>query len=86
MRQPIVYVDTSAIREDKLEQVEVAIKNLTAFVEADMPPKHHHPCRDKSDHLLRSGFSPTRTTKNRTACGEAVRFWPASIAGPYVPS
>jgi hypothetical protein len=39
MRQPIVYVDTSAIREDKLEQVEVAIKNLAAFVEADMPPQ-----------------------------------------------
>lgn len=34
---PIVYIDTSAIREGKREQLEVAMKNLAAFVEANMP-------------------------------------------------
>jgi hypothetical protein len=37
MPPPIVYVDTSAIREGKHEQLEVAMKDLAAFVEANMP-------------------------------------------------
>ena len=37
MPEPIVYVDTSAVRPGKLEQLEVAMKNLVAFVEANMP-------------------------------------------------
>lgn len=34
---PIVYIDTSAIREGKLDELEVAMKDLTAFVEANVP-------------------------------------------------
>ena len=34
---PIVYVDTSVIREGKLEQLEAAMKHLAAFVEANVP-------------------------------------------------
>jgi hypothetical protein len=37
MPPPIVYIDTSAIREGKHEQLEVAMKHLAAFVEANMP-------------------------------------------------
>lgn len=37
MHQPIFYVDTSSIREGKLGEVEVAMKDLAAFVEANMP-------------------------------------------------
>ena len=37
MRQPIVYIDTSAIRGGKLEELEVAMKGLAAFVEANVP-------------------------------------------------
>lgn len=37
MTQPIVYVDTSAIRAGKLEELEVAMKGLVAFVEANVP-------------------------------------------------
>lgn len=37
MPQPIVYIDTSTIREGKLEQLEVAMKDLAAFVEANEP-------------------------------------------------
>jgi hypothetical protein len=37
MAEPIVYVDTSAIREGKLEQLEPAMQHLTAFVAANMP-------------------------------------------------
>ena len=37
MPQPIVYVDTSTIREGKLDQLEVAMKNLAAFVETNVP-------------------------------------------------
>ncbi len=37
MRQPIAYVDTSAIREGKLEDLEVAMDHLAAFVEENMP-------------------------------------------------
>lgn len=37
MSQPIVYVDTSAVREGKLEELEEAMENLAAFVEANMP-------------------------------------------------
>jgi hypothetical protein len=37
MAQPIVYIDTSSICEGKLEQLEVAMKNLAAFVEANVP-------------------------------------------------
>ncbi|MCC2654555.1 MAG: hypothetical protein K0Q60_4721 [Microvirga sp.] len=38
MPQPIVYIDTSAIRKGKLEELEVAMKTLAAFVEANVPP------------------------------------------------
>src|SRR5688572_5651988 len=37
MPQPIVYIDTSAIREGKNEQLEVAMKDLAAFVETNVP-------------------------------------------------
>lgn len=37
MLQPIVYVDTSAIREGKLEQLRAAMKELATFVDANMP-------------------------------------------------
>jgi hypothetical protein len=37
MPQAIVYVDTSSIREGKLKQLEVAMKALAAFVEANVP-------------------------------------------------
>jgi hypothetical protein len=36
MQPPIVYVDTSAIREGKHQELEVAMKELAAFVEANM--------------------------------------------------
>jgi len=35
--QPIVYVDTSAIHDGKLEELKVAMKALAAFVEANVP-------------------------------------------------
>jgi len=37
MTQPIVYIDISAIREGKLGELEVAMKDLAAFVEANVP-------------------------------------------------
>ena len=37
MPQPIVYVDTSTIREGKLAELETAMKELAAFVEANVP-------------------------------------------------
>ena len=37
MPQPIVYIDTSAIREGKINQLELAMKDLAAFVEAKVP-------------------------------------------------
>jgi len=37
MYQPIVYIDTSAIRTGKLEQLEVGMKSLAAFVELQVP-------------------------------------------------
>ena len=37
MPLPIVYVDTSAIREGSHPQLEVAMRDLAAFVEANMP-------------------------------------------------
>ena len=37
MPQPIVYVDTSAIRDGKLEELKPAIKRLAEFVEANVP-------------------------------------------------
>jgi len=37
MPPPIVYVDTSAIREGKHQELEAAMKDLAAFVEANMP-------------------------------------------------
>lgn len=37
MSQPIIYVDTSAVRDGKLEELKEAMENLTAFVEANMP-------------------------------------------------
>lgn len=37
MPQPIVYIDTSTIREGKLEELELAMKGLAMFVEANVP-------------------------------------------------
>jgi len=37
MPQPIVYVDTSAIRNGKLEELQAAMKALVSFVEANVP-------------------------------------------------
>jgi hypothetical protein len=37
MSPPIVYVDTSLIREGKQQELEVAMGDLAAFVEANMP-------------------------------------------------
>lgn len=37
MPQPIVYVDTSAIRDGRLQELEGAMKHLAAFVEANVP-------------------------------------------------
>jgi hypothetical protein len=37
MPPPIVYVDTSAIREGKHEQLEASMHDLAAFVQANMP-------------------------------------------------
>ena len=34
---PIVYIDTSRIREGRHQELEVAMKTLAAFVEANMP-------------------------------------------------
>lgn len=35
--QPLVYVDTSTIRDGKLEQLGEAMRSLAAFVEANVP-------------------------------------------------
>ena len=37
MTYPIVYVDKSEIRDGKLEELEVGMKNLAGFVEANVP-------------------------------------------------
>ena len=37
MPQPIVYIDTSAICDGKLEQLELAMKDFSAFVEVNVP-------------------------------------------------
>jgi hypothetical protein len=37
MAQPIVYIDVSAIRNGKLEEVTAAMKGLASFVEANVP-------------------------------------------------
>lgn len=37
MTQPIVYVDISEIREGRLGELELAMKDLAAFVEVNMP-------------------------------------------------
>jgi hypothetical protein len=37
MPRPIVYIDTSSIREGKLEALEAAMQHLAAFVEANVP-------------------------------------------------
>jgi len=37
MSNPIVYIDTSTIREGKLENLKVAMKDLASYVEANMP-------------------------------------------------
>jgi hypothetical protein len=37
MPPPIVYVDTSVIREGKQQELEVAMTDLAGFVEANMP-------------------------------------------------
>ena len=37
MPHPIVYIDTSTIREGKLEELKLAMKGLAAFVEANVP-------------------------------------------------
>jgi hypothetical protein len=35
--RPVVYIDTSTIREGKLEELEMAMRHLAAFVEANVP-------------------------------------------------
>lgn len=35
--QPLVYVDTSTVRDGKLEQLSEAMKGLATFVEANVP-------------------------------------------------
>lgn len=35
--QPIVYIDTSAVRNGKLEELEAAMKKLAVFVKANVP-------------------------------------------------
>lgn len=37
MSQPIVYVDTSSIREEKLGELEHAMERLVSFVEENVP-------------------------------------------------
>ena len=37
MAAPIIYVDTSRIREGKLEELEIAMRHLAAFVDANVP-------------------------------------------------
>ena len=37
MPRPIVYIDTSTIREGKLEELQAAMKHLAAFVETNVP-------------------------------------------------
>jgi len=37
MAHPIVYVDTSEIRGGKLEDLEIGMRDLSRFVEANMP-------------------------------------------------
>lgn len=37
MSEPIVYVDTSSVREGKLEQVKLEIKKLVAFIDENVP-------------------------------------------------
>lgn len=37
MSQPVVYVDTSIVREGRLDELEPAMDHLTGFVEANMP-------------------------------------------------
>jgi hypothetical protein len=37
MLQPIVYVDTSAVREGKLDELRAAMKGLAMFVNSNMP-------------------------------------------------
>ena len=37
MSQPIIYVDVSTIREGKRAELEVAMKGLAAFIEANEP-------------------------------------------------
>lgn len=37
MNQPIIYIDTSAIKEGKLEQLKESMSELKSFVEKNMP-------------------------------------------------
>lgn len=37
MPQPIVYIDTSEVREGRLDELETKLKVLAAFVEANVP-------------------------------------------------
>jgi hypothetical protein len=37
MQSPVVYIDTSAIREGKIEELKRAMKSLTEFVEENNP-------------------------------------------------
>jgi hypothetical protein len=37
MSQPIVYVDTSRVREGQLDRLKAAMEHLAAFVETNMP-------------------------------------------------
>ena len=44
MPRPIVYIDTSSIREGKLEELEAAMRHLVAFVEANVPQLISYGC------------------------------------------
>jgi hypothetical protein len=37
MNQPIIYLDTSEIQEEKLDQLKASMKELKSFVEENMP-------------------------------------------------
>jgi hypothetical protein len=37
MSEPIVYIDRSQVRDGKLEQLKLAIRDLVAFIDANVP-------------------------------------------------
>jgi hypothetical protein len=65
MPQPIVYVDTSAIRNGKLEELQAAMKTLASFVEANVPQLVSYGFflnedRTQNEHRCRSLATPHR--------------------------